>query len=263
MDIYSDFFESAQASSLSHGLKIRVESEPAGDLFAAQPKGVHLYKSGEWFRPIVAGEGSHLEERGRGEPRTFWNASFGGKTVAEFSNIQAGNEHRPLDLTDLLQYPPTNAPLTTPLSDLPRSGAANPDNNGRIPQRFISTSDDDYVVFEFRLDLAGYQANEDIFVVGTFNNWLPTPEWQLHFDDASGFYIARGLIRRAFHEYEYLAGEWDVDAGVLRNPESTLLEGNSSYSTALYYAFVFYRDPTAGGFDRLIGVNVGWSGSGQ
>ena len=263
MDVYSDFFESAQTKVLNHGLKVRVEVQPSGDLFAAQPKGIHLYRSGEWYTPIIAGNESLTEEYTFGDPQTTWSAFFGGKAIAQFANIPAGNEHRLLDLTDILQYPPTNNALSTALSDLPRSGSAAPDNNGVIASRFVSTTDDDYVVFEFRLDLAGYQSKQDIFVVGTFNDWKPTPEWQLHFDEASGFYIARGLIRRAFHEYEYLSGEWDDDAGVLRHADPTLLEGNSTYATSLFYSFVYYHDPTSGGYDRLIGVGAAWSGTGQ
>jgi hypothetical protein len=263
MDVYSDFYESSQTKVLNHGLKARVEAQPSGDLFAARPRGIHLYRSGEWYSPIMAGDESLMKEASPGEPRTTWNAYFGGKAIAQFSNIPAGNEHRLLDLTDILQYPPTNGPLSTPLSDLPRGGSAPPDNNGMVGSRFVSTTDDDYVVFEFRLDLAGYESKQDIFVVGTFNDWRATPEWQLHFDKASGFYVARGLIRRAFHEYQYLSGEWDDDAKVLRHADPTLLEGNSTYATSLFYSFVYYHDPTSGGYDRLIGAGAAWSGTGQ
>jgi hypothetical protein len=146
--------------------------------------------------------------------------------------------------------------LTTPLSDIPRSDFTQYDNNGIPPERFVPLSDADYVYFEFRLDLRGAIVKEDIFVVGTFNNWIPTREWQLHYDKASGFYIVRGLIRRAFHEYEYVAGYWDVDTGKLRGADPTLLEGNITNASLPYYAFIYYHDTSVGGYDRIIGAGV-------
>lgn len=259
--VYSDFYESAQTESVQHGLKVRVETEPEIDMFGSQIIGVDLYRKGAWYSPIVASDDSAFNAKVPGVPWIEWYPSFSGKTVAVYSNLPAGNEHRLLDLSDLLYYPSTGAVLSTPLSDLPRREFNAYDNNGVIAERYVPLSDADYVDFEFRLDLKGYSVKEDIFVVGTFNNWLPEPEWQMHYDEDSRFYVARGLIPRAFHEYEYVVGEWDAEAGVLRDADATLLEGNLTAATHPFYAFVYYRDITSGGYDKIIGAAVDISGT--
>lgn len=256
----SDFYESTQTSVLQHGLKINVEALPTNDLFGGRINAIHLYPAGQWYSPLEAAEDAEDLGYAKGVPWITWNPSFAGKTTALFANIPAGNEHRLLDLTDVALFPTTGGMLTTPLSDIPRSSFNYLDNNGGTPDRYVPPSDADYVYFEFRLDLEGKSVQEDIFVVGTFNNWIPSPAWMMHHDKTTGFYIARGLIRRAFHEYEYRAGKWDNDNGVLRNADPTLLEGNLSNASLPYYAMVYYYDTSTGAYDRLIGVGVDISG---
>jgi hypothetical protein len=123
--------------------------------------------------------------------------------------------------------------------------------------RFVPLRDAEYVYFEFRLELKGTEVKQDLAVVGTFNDWQPTREWRMYYDQQTGFYIARGWVKRALHEYQYVAGTWDEDAGILRDADATLLEGNSSMSTQRFLAFVYYRESTAGGYDRVIGAGSG------
>ncbi len=260
VSVYSDFYISAQTEVLQHGLKVRVEAEPDFDIFGSQVNGIVLYQKGAWYSPMVASPQTDRNDRLPGVPWIEWYPSFSGKSIAVFSNVPAGNEHRLLDLTDLVYFPSTGSVLSTPLSDLPRRSFNAYDNNGITPDRYVPLSDADYVDFEFRLDLKGYDVKEDLFVVGTFTDWLVKPEWQLHFDKASGFHIARGIIKRAFHEYEYVSGTWDADAMMLRDADASLLEGNLTAASIPYYAFVYYRDIASGGYDKIIGVGVDISG---
>jgi Domain of unknown function (DUF5103) len=260
LSIASDFYESTQTAVLQHGLKIFAEATPNFDLFGGRINAIHLYPAGQWYSPMKASEDFVDSAPPKGAPWITWRPAFAGKSSAEFRNIPAGNEHRLLDLSDIFLFPTTGGLMSTPLSDIPRSSFNYFDNNGIPPKRFVPLSDADYVYFEFRLDLQGQNVKEDIFVVGTFNNWVPTAEWMMHYDKTTGFYIARGLIRRAFHEYEYRAGNWDADNGVLRNAEATLLEGNLSNSSLPYYAMTYYYDTSNGVFDRLIGIGVDISG---
>ncbi|MBC8144482.1 MAG: DUF5103 domain-containing protein [bacterium] len=257
---YSDFFDSPLTSVIQKGLRIRVEARPDVDLFATQINAIHLYKWGEWWRPIIASSETSFDDPPKFGVRARWESFLGGMGIAEFFNIPTGNEHRLLDLTDISLYPTLGNVVTTPLSDLPRQSFAEFDNNGVAQTRFVSMRDEDYVYFEFRLDLSGRAAKEDIFVVGTFNDWKPRPEWQMTYDDVSRMYIARGLLRRARHEYQYVAGSWDADRGFLRDEDASLTEGNTSQSTHPYMALVFYRDIGSGGYDRIVGATMGWSG---
>jgi hypothetical protein len=259
--IYSDLYQSAQTEVIQRGLKVQVGAETATDLFSSQVNAIALYHSGEWMRPMLATAENFMAENKPGEAWARWSSYVGGRALAEFGNLPSGNEHRLLDLTDLGLFPPTNGIVTTPLSDLPRREFYQYDNNGVAITRLIPSQDQDYVTFEFRLNLGGSEVKQDICVVGTFNNWTPSAEWRMSFDRRSGLYIVRGLIRRALHEYEYVSGDWDEDAQTLRHADASLIEGNSTMTSDPYYAFVYYRDPTAGGYDRIIGGGIGWSGS--
>jgi len=258
--LYSDFYESAQTEVLQHGLRAQVDAQLKQNLFGSQINAIHLYQRGMWMRPMVADDHSRSEANKPGEVWPRWTSLFGGRTTAEFRNIPAGNEHRLLDLTDLTLYPTTGGIITTPLADLPRNSFVYLDNDGTAVDRFVPAIDDDYVYFEFRLDLAGQRVTEDLAVVGTFNNWQPTREWRLFYDERTGFYIARGWVKRALHEYEYVAGTWDEDLGRLRDPDATLLEGNVRSAGHTYLAFIYYHESSAGGYDRIIGVGAGSSG---
>lgn len=257
---YGDFFDSPMTDVIQKGLRIRVEARPDVELFSNQINGIHLYRWGEWLRGAAAAPDRMFDEEPAMGVRARWESFLGGMGVAEFYNIASGNEHRILDLTDIAQFPALGQVLTTPLSDLPRQGGFMEfDNNGVAESRFVSSRDQDYVPFEFRLDLMGRAAKEDIFVVGTFNQWVPRSEWQMHYDEESRMYVARGLIRRAKHEYQYVAGTWDADSGVLRNEDASLIEGNTSQSVHPYLALVYYRDLGSGGYDRIIGAGMGWT----
>lgn len=257
---YGDFFDSPTTDVIQKGLRIRVEARPDVELFSNQINGIHLYRWGEWLRSAVASPDGMFDEPPQFGTRARWESFLGGMGVAEFYNIARGNEHRVLDLTDIAIFPSLGQVLTTPLSDLPRQGFLEYDNNGVAETRFVSSRDEDYVSFEFRLDLTGRAAKEDIFVVGTFNDWTPSPEWQMRFEETGGMYVARGLIRRARHEYEYVAGTWDGASGVLIGEDASLIEGNTSQSAHPYLALVYYRDLGSGGYDRIIGAGMGWTG---
>lgn len=259
--ISSGFYQSAQTEVLQHGLNIRCEAQPASDLFPSQIRAIDIYKAGVWWEPMIASEQASGRQQQSGKYWSLWNAFFGGKAIAQFFNIPAGNEHRLLDLTDLAMYPTSaSGLLTTPLSDLPRQTYTTIDNNGYALTRILQLMDADYVYFEFRLDLHGMQVKQDICVVGTFNDWRPSQEWRMVYDKQSGFYKVRGWIRRAVHEYEYQAGEWDEDTGELRNADATLLEGNLTSTAQPYYAMVYYSEPAGGGYDRIVGVGGDFSG---
>jgi hypothetical protein len=259
--LYSDFYESAQTDVLQHGNKLRVEAEPNYDVFGGQINAIEVYRAWQWYSPLIASSESDDARRDRGDPWIRWYPAFGGKSVAEYGNLPSGNEHRILDLTDLIYYPTTGTLMTTPLSDLPRREFTLWDNNGASISRLVPFSDADYVYFEFRLDLKGGIAKEDIFVVGSFNNWRVTPEWRMNYDKTTGFYTARGFIRRAVHEYEYVAGKWNEETGVLKGAEATLIEGNLTATTLPYFAFVYYHETSSGGYDRIVGVGMDISGN--
>lgn len=253
LSIVSDFYRSAQTDLSQEGLKIMAEAETGAGLFGTQVAGIELYQSNQWYDVIRAGPFGDAMDFTPGAPTVRWSNSIG-KIYATYSNIPAGNEHRILDLADVSRYPTTGGVSSTPLSDQIRRSFDLYDNDGFAITQIVSASDADLVPFEFRLDLQGYEVNRDIFVVGTFNSWRISPEWQLRFDPESRSYRVRGLLRRAVHEYEYRAGTWDPDTETLKDADASLLEGNLRKASPRYYAFVVYAETASGGYDRLVGV---------
>lgn len=261
LNIASDFYVSAQTETPQHGLRIFVETEPSVEIFGSQIEAIALVENGMWHSPLIA-DNDLIDDRALiGRPWLRWYPSFTGKVAAEFRNIPAGNEHRILDLTDVIGYPSIPARISTPLSDLPRRGFVQYDNNGIALSRLVPSGDEDYVNFEFKLDLLGKEVEEDIVVVGTFSNWLALPQWRMKFDSISRYYTAHGYLRRAVHEYQFVVGRWESHSGVLESKDATLLEGNVRQTSTIYHALVYYRESSAGGYDRIVGVGTSVTGS--
>ncbi len=261
LQMESDFFESAWTEKAQEGLRAHVEVTPGLELFSPNFKAVHLIEQGKWDKPLVADEGSARKVPRKGDYRATWSPWYGSKILAEFHNIPSGNEHRLLDLTDLVEFPAFDGPVSTRLNDEPRfTSFKERDNNGLPRFEYVQSTEDDYVYFEFTLDIEGEKVYDDMAVVGTFNNWTPMWDWRLVFDPDSRRYLARGWLKRAVHEYEYVSGKWNVDEGILESPESTLIEGNSVYASQVWYALAYYRDQTSLSYDRIVGVGVDVSG---
>lgn len=261
LDMISDFFESAWSTKAQEGLRARVEVTTPIELFSSGFEAIHLIESGKWNHPKIASDETMRSRPARGSVRTTFSDGFAGKVVGEFYNIPSGNEHRLLDLTDQLNFPQGAGIVTTRLSDQPRFATFGAlDNDGMPLFHFVAPEDQDYLYFEFRLDIEGEKVYDDMAVVGTFNDWTPSWDWRLVFDPDSRRYIARGWIARAVHEYEYVSGKWNVDTGLLEQAESTLLEGNSVYASQTWYALAYYRGQTASAHDRIVGVGIDASG---
>ena len=261
LEMISDFYESAWTDKVQEGLRARTEITPGPTSFSTQFQAVHLYEQGKWLYPMVADENSRSRTPAKGEYRATWSPFYGRKVVADFFNIPSGNEHRILDLTDMVEYPSNGGVLTTRLSDQPRYASySEQDNNGLVLFPYVSPEDNDLVYFEFRLDLDGEEIYDDMAVVGSFNNWTPSYDWRLVYNSITGQYAARGWVKRAMHEYEYVNGRWNVDSGILEQAEATLLEGNNVYASQTWYALAYYRDQTALSYDRIVGVGTDISG---
>lgn len=261
LQMTSDFFESAWTDKAQEGLHARVEVTPGLSLFSSNFRAVDLIEQGKWDQPLVADEDAVRKFVEKGDYRVTWSPWYGGKVLAEFSNLPSGNEHRVLDLTDLATFPVIDGPISTRLSDEPRFASfAERDNDGLPRFDYVESTEDDYVYFEFSLDIQGEKVYDDMAVVGTFNNWTPTWDWRLVYDPDTRRYLARGWLKRAVHEYEYVSGKWNVDEGILEKAEATLLEGNSVYASHTWYALAYYRDQTSLAYDRIVGVGVDVSG---
>lgn len=179
-------------------------------------------------------------------PMTFVEGWGTSRLKFIIENIRPGNEYRRLDLRNVTLYP-AGVPLR------PRDGAdvsrylqASPRDNNGTSVLTTGSRDAEYLPFRFELAM-DVPLSEAVYVVGDFNGWRHSPAYQLRYDDETKRYTAVVYLRRGMYDYQYIVGTDDW----------TSLEGNDWRTVSVYSAFVYYRDPRFGGFDRIVGFIQG------
>lgn len=119
-----------------------------------------------------------------------------------------------------------------------------PDGRFGIP---LDSRSAGYATVQFRLETAeNIPVDENIYLVGDFNNWTINDNNQMRYSAQSGLWEGQAIIKEGEYAYKYVMvknGEIDdisLDQGFLRN--------NQSYQTLVYY-----KDPTRN-YDRLLKV---------
>lgn len=215
-----------------------------------------LYKNHRFEEPIVITQSTSVNQF-EYLYRYRYNKIVSGFISARKSfraeNVPAENEYRVLDLTNLAYFPRSNNPVRLPLSDLRRNGTFfEYDDEGAMLTGNVSSTIDDYVYVEFVLEPDGVRSADDIFLIGSFNNWTPTAAWQMYFDDKDWYYKLRQWVRRARHNYLYASGELNYDMNRAVRYSTDEFEGNTSLNDHSYIAFFYYKDVALGGYDAII-----------
>jgi len=160
------------------------------------------------------------------------------------SDVPVGTEYRQMDLRNVTEYPEGSVLR-------PRLGA----DVSRFQQRPRGDADggatyrqndrySDYVAYQFEL-LWDSPPGTIVHVVGDFNGWHPDERSRMV--QEGGRFLWKTWLRRGIYDYQYL----------VRNGDWITLEGNDWRSVSNFTAFVYYRDPRYGGFDRILGVARG------
>ncbi len=102
----------------------------------------------------------------------------------------------------------------------------------------------DYSWVHFILD--SEKTARELYILGGFNQYSPTEESQMHYDEDRKQYIARIYLKQGF--YNYIIGTKD-SAGNVNLGE---VNGNFWQTENLYQAFLYYR-PFGRNYDGLIG----------
>lgn len=125
--------------------------------------------------------------------------------------------------------------------------------NDRLPNPLNAGYEADYA--EIYFGLGGYEpeANEEIFVYGAFNNFLPTDETTLKYVPQTGLWETSVLLKQGYYNYSYgiyntATGEIDYDK----------ISGTFWQTENKYSAFFYYR-PWGKRYDLLIGYGEGYS----
>ena len=89
----------------------------------------------------------------------------------------------------------------------------------------------------------------DIFLVGAFNDWLLSPDYQMN--NLNGVFSITTYIKRGIYDYQYVVGE--VQDGKVVNTDWLILEGNTWKNKKEFDVFLYYNEQDNGGYERIIG----------
>lgn len=224
---------------------------------------VVFYRNHRWFEPYIASTDPALSAATARLYRQPYSASIAGMVpgikIFRIERLPAQNEYRVLDLSNPAQFPPNvTAAVRLPLADLRRNGSFwEWSDDGAALTAHLAPHLQDYVPVEFVLDPEGAPpVPREVFLVGSFNNWRPTPEWRLSYDPEQRLYRLRQLVLRGRHNYLYATGRTNADTGAVEELSFEEWEGNTTGSRISFWAFVYYRSPEFGGYDALVAVGA-------
>ncbi len=258
MNILSDLYEPRLRASPA-ALNIETTVFATANLSDLQMRSAVFYRLNRWNEPMSASAGGlSLPSFRSTSPLSFVSGVAAAGKRFMVQQIPAENEYRVLDCTNLAQFPRVSAPIRLPFFDIRRNGSFLwRANNGGMITSNVPMMYDDYVPVEFVLDPENRPSHEDVFVLGSFNNWTPSREWSMVYNDSTRLYTARGWVRRAVHNYAYATGRLNVDTFACENLSFEEFEGNTVGAGHTFVCFVYYREIAFGGYDTIIGVAAG------
>lgn len=130
----------------------------------------------------------------------------------------------------------------------------NPDINGGFKINTQQGADErreaEYAWVHFKLNQPKDNRGGEFHLYGRFNNYVIDNNTYLKYNEASGFYETKLLLKQGFYnfKYVYLSPEGNFDTGYI--------SGNHDVTENDYTVLIYYRDIGAR-FDRLIGVGSG------
>jgi hypothetical protein len=265
MRFYSDFYKPERnVTASAYDIEVLVTAAARAKLIESYLHSVVLYRNHRWYEPIVISMNAPSTDYFKYKFSTSVFGFVSNGKVFRIDGVPAENGYRVIDLTNLALYPSMNAPVRLPISDIRRRGSYfEPHDDGAMITSFVSPNYDDYVYVEFVLDPEGWETNEEVFLVGSFNNWRPSRDWRMYYDENERIFKLRQWVRRARHNYLYATGSLGDDGNVIRVSYDEF-EGNTVTSSQTFLAFVYYRNPGFGGFDEIVGfANASYFTSGR
>lgn len=178
------------------------------------------------------------------------NLSFPGNN--EFYYFDNKNISQPFDMVAGAEnIDGINYTYLHPVWAFPMNYQFQPDVNGAFYFRRndlgierVAEKEGDYSWVHFVLD--SEKTDKEIFVLGGFNNFIPSKENQMQYDEKTKSYVARIYLKQGFYNFILAT----------KNPDGTLnfgeINGNFWQTENLYQAFLYYK-PFGRNYDGLIG----------
>ncbi len=212
------------------------------DFFPSYIDHLEIIQNRNIYEPIVIERNANTLER-----QFKWDANR--KFTYITRDIPAGNEHRQVDIRNFNFFSGKDVKAQRDGLEFSRFFLnVPPDLNGN---KIYMDHKDPYatylnVTFSIRPpdDVYG-----DIFLVGAFNNWRLSPEYKLQ--PEAGIYSITIPLKRGIYDYQYIVGD-DID-GDVGNSDWLVLEGNTWNNKKVYDIFLYYDEPSLGGYERIIG----------
>ncbi len=258
INIYKDFYSPDYNISPS-ALTFEVQVFGENDLFESKMKTIVLYRNNRWQEPFYVTEEEDYIALNNDKFRYKFKYMVGGFIKAgkkfRIERIPAENGYRVLEMQSTAYFPRITTPIRLPMSDWRRTGSTiDYGDEGAMITHHIREIDDDYLLIDFLFNTDGWRADNEMYISGSFNNWDPTPYWQMHWDEERRMYRGQFWIRRARHSYLYCTGRWSEFYRKMNKIAYDEFEGNTIQSGHTFIALIYYKEFFYGGYDSIIGV---------
>lgn len=104
------------------------------------------------------------------------------------------------------------------------------------------------VLFSFSAEEPFY--DQDVYLIGQFNNWKQLPEYKMTYNPAVNSYVLNVQMKQGFYNYAYALAPRDM---LPKSPNLSALEGDWFETENDYTILIYYR-PFGGRYDQLIGL---------
>jgi hypothetical protein len=176
----------------------------------------------------------------------YWNGN------RDFSfkvrDIKPGNEYRQTDIRNINKFSGHDVRAQFDGIEYPRFDKfGEKDLNGGELLTNFNNEYADYlnVNFSFRPADNFYG---DIYLTGAFNNWQILPGCKMN--NSGGLYNETIKLKRGIFDYQYVSA--DFINGEIKNQDWIQLEGNFWETENVYHVFIYYEDPSYGGYEKII-----------
>jgi hypothetical protein len=260
VDVYNDFYlPDLKVAPVCFNVQASIMTQE--QLFDSRINNAVIYRNHRWNEPYIISEDRYTDLKASLYKYQFNRMTGGIASINKsfrIEKIPAENTYRVLDLANTTLFTSTSQPQRLPMSDLRRTGSyLDYDDDGAMITYFVPDAYDDYLNLEFLLDPDGWVSTEEVYVVGSFNQWKPDLSWQMYFDSDYKLYRVRNVVRRARHNYMYVTGRYNNVTGQVEKVSYEEFEGNNSSTNHTFFAFIYYKDFEYGGYDAIMAVGAG------